>query len=170
MWFNAHIALCRRALIDLSIPVPSEMWDFYVLIMCQSHVLLLWQQQCPLSTHHAQYDLCGSFSYGHMKWQMKPIPVSVTALVMRRYHCHGNRNIEICLLWCVYVWLYPTTASNTIGWLTLEPEFWPQHYRITSHWKNWSELQTECLAIRKSECWTLCYWLCLFGVGRHTVM
>ena len=28
-----------------------------------------------------------------LKCQMKPIPVSVTALVMKSYHCHGNRNL-----------------------------------------------------------------------------
>ena len=36
----------------------------------------------------------GVFICGHMKCQMKPIPVSVTALVMKNYHCHGNRNLK----------------------------------------------------------------------------
>ena len=35
---------------------------------------------------------------GHMKCQLKPIPVSVTALMMRSYHCHGNRNIVVVCL------------------------------------------------------------------------
>ena len=48
----------------------------------------------PLSSHHAQDALCGSFSFGHMKCQLKLIRVSVTSLLMRGYHCHGNRKIE----------------------------------------------------------------------------
>ena len=63
-------------------------------MLWQTHVLLLWQQQCQLSSHLAQGALCESFSYGHMKCQMKPIPVLVTTLVMRSYHCHGDRKME----------------------------------------------------------------------------
>ena len=56
----------------------------------------------PLSSHHVQDVLCGSFSCGHMKGQLKPIPVSMTALVMRSYHCHGNRNVVVVCL-CLIV-------------------------------------------------------------------
>ena len=48
----------------------------------------------------------GVFSYGHMKCQMKPIPVSVTALLMGSY-CHGNRNLKfvvVCL--CLVIFHY----------------------------------------------------------------
>ena len=37
-----------------------------------------------------------------MKYQLKPILVSMTALVMRGYHCHGNRNI-ICVVLSFYL-------------------------------------------------------------------
>ena len=65
-----------------------------VLMLWQTHVLLLWQQQCQLSSHLAQGALCESFSYDHMKCQLKPIPVLVTTLVIKSYHRHGDRKME----------------------------------------------------------------------------
>ena len=82
-----------------------------VLMLWQTHVLLLWQQQCQLSSHLAQGALCESFSYDHMKCQLKPIPVLVTTLVMKSYHCHGDRKMEFVVVVC----LYPTTALEAIN-------------------------------------------------------
>ena len=42
--------------------------------------------------------MCGSFSYGHVKCQLKPIPV--TAVVMMSYHCHGVGNIFVIVSDC----------------------------------------------------------------------
>ena len=78
------------------------MWDFYILITGQSHVLLLWQQQCQLSSHHAQAMIyVGVCSYGHMKCQLKPIPVSVTAVVMRSYHTMATETLKLFVVVCV---------------------------------------------------------------------
>ena len=82
-----------------------------VLMMWHTHVLLLWQQHCQLSSHLAQGALCESFSYDHMKCQLKPIPVLVTTLVMKSYHCHGDRKMEFVVVVC----LYPTTALEAIN-------------------------------------------------------
>ena len=84
-----------------------------VLIMWQTHVLLLWQQHCQLSSHLAQGALCESFSYGHMKCQLKPIPVSVTALVLS---LPWQQKIGICLLWCVCIPLQPQKQSTDLHW------------------------------------------------------
>ena len=72
-------------------------------MLWQTYVLLLWQQQCQLFSHLAQGALCESFSYGHMRYQLKLIPVLVTTLVVRNYHCHGDRKLEFVLLWCVCI-------------------------------------------------------------------
>ena len=98
--------------------VATGRWSFCILIMLQSYVLLLWQQQwCQLSSHYVQDALWGNFSFGHTKCQLKLIPVSMTAWLSLPW----QQKHWISLLWCVCVWLYTTTASETINWLTLEP-------------------------------------------------
>jgi len=84
-----------------------------VLMMWQTHVLLLWQQHCQLSSHLAQGALCESFSFGHVKYQLKPIPVSVTALVLS---LPWLQKIGICLLWYVCISLQPQKQSTDLHW------------------------------------------------------
>ena len=84
-----------------------------VLMMWHTHVLLLWQQHCQLSSHLAQGALCESFSFGHIKYQLKPIPVSVTALVLS---LPWLQKIGICLLWYVCISLQPQKQSTDLHW------------------------------------------------------
>ena len=98
--WNQLIKLCQHHWIVST--VTAGMWSFCIVVMWQTHVLLLWKQQCPLSSHYVKDALCGSFSYSHMKCQLKPIPVSVTDLVMRSVVAMATKILK-CL--CCYFYI-----------------------------------------------------------------
>ena len=70
------------------------------------------QQQCPLSSHDVQDALCGSFSWGHMKCQLKPISVSLTALVMRIATATETWNLFVVVCLCLTVSHYSLSHNQ----------------------------------------------------------
>ena len=139
--------------------------------------LMLWEwtrawkywSNYPIQTNidylHSKCILIEAIPLLHMFIPKKPTNYSRNILYSFRYLLFWYYSQIISSSLLAVIWMFnmdlaksyscPTAVSKLMIWLPLKPKLLPEHCNTTSHWRNWSELWTECLAIGCLG-WTLC--------------
>ena len=154
--------------------VTAGMLSFCILVMWQTHVLLLWQQQqCLLSSHLAQDPLCGSFMvtwniswssywYQWLLWWWEVIIAMATETL----------NVFVVLSFYLLVSHYSLKDNQLTdtGAIVLATAL--QHNKSLEELKwvvNWVSYYQEKLALNEDH-WPWAFYYILLRLRRHTVV